>query len=67
LIPKLLLAAANLFYASKHRRLTVRILAVHIMEMLRDFVTRAPFEQQQFSDGRLFLFHVHWNFSESAA
>jgi hypothetical protein len=37
------------------------------METLRDFVTRTLFSQQQFNDGRLFLFDVHGNFSVSAA
>jgi hypothetical protein len=31
---------------------------VHIVEALRDFVTRTPFEQQKFGEGALSLFHV---------
>jgi hypothetical protein len=33
--------------------------AVHIVEALRDFVTRTPFERQKLDYGALFLFHVN--------
>jgi hypothetical protein len=42
-IPKLLIASANLLYPSKHRLPTVHLLAVQILETMRDFVTRTPF------------------------
>jgi hypothetical protein len=44
-------------------RPTVHILAVYIVEALRDFVTRPPFEQEKFDCRALFLFHVHQHFS----
>jgi hypothetical protein len=42
------------------------MLAVHIAEALRDFVTRTPFEQQKFNYGALFLSKIHSHFSVPA-
>jgi hypothetical protein len=53
-IAKLLVAAAHLLDPSKHRHLTGRILAVHIVEGLRDFLTRTPFQRQKFDYGAPF-------------
>jgi hypothetical protein len=52
-IAKLLAAGASRLGPLKHRRPTVRILAGYIVEALRNFVTRTPFEQQKFDYGAL--------------
>jgi hypothetical protein len=54
--------------ARKHRcpTVTVCILRGHIVESLRDFAPRTPFEQQKFNYGALFLFNIHYHFSVPA-
>jgi hypothetical protein len=65
-IAELLVAAANLLDRSKQRRPTVRILAVHIVEALPDFVSWTPFEHQKFDHGARLLFDLHSHFSVPA-
>jgi hypothetical protein len=40
---------------------------LHIVEVVRDFITRTPFEHEQFKYGALFVFNVHSHFSVRGA
>jgi hypothetical protein len=41
----------------------VSVLAVHILETRRDFVTHTPFSKEKFDDGALLLFDIHCHLS----